>query len=160
MTTEQNKSPPAHTALPWLYDEQTAEIYIPDDEHEPCDVIADMEVLKTPSHHANANGEFIVRACNSHYELLAALQRWQQCAENNGWTDADHHDADGTGWITSTNSAIAKARGATMSKHPPCEGCESLKQLAAEIDDDDPDACHVQVCFTCGKSLSIPGRKK
>lgn len=74
MTDELNKSPPAHTALPWLYDSQTAEIYIADDEHEPCDVIADMEVLKTPSDHANANGEFIVLACNSHYEFLEALE--------------------------------------------------------------------------------------
>lgn len=69
-----NKSPPQHTVLPWHYDHQTKEIYILDDENEPCDVIADMETFKTPIDKAHTNGEFIARACNSHYELLAALE--------------------------------------------------------------------------------------
>jgi hypothetical protein len=110
MTTEQNKSPPAHTALPWLYDTQTAEIYIPDDEHEPCDVIADMEVLKTPSHHANANGEFIVRACNSHYEMLDALEAVHTDIE----LDAGNHlgaPGGSTELSQMVEAAIAKARG-------------------------------------------------
>ena len=75
MTTEQNKSPPQHTVLPWHYDHQTKEIYILDDENEPCDVIADMETFKTPIDKAHTNADFIVRACNSHYELLEALEK-------------------------------------------------------------------------------------
>ncbi len=74
MTTDLNRSPPQHTALPWHYDHQTTEIYIPDDDNEPCDVIADMETFKTPLDKAHANGEFIARACNSHYDLIAALE--------------------------------------------------------------------------------------
>lgn len=39
-----------------------------------------------------------------------------------------------------------------------CDGCEGLKLLAAQIDDEPDDATHVEVCFTCGKSRAIPGR--
>jgi hypothetical protein len=119
MSNELNKSPPAHTALPWLYDAQTFEIYIADDEHEPCDVIADMEVLKTPRHHAHANGEFIVRACNSHYELIEILEaiivhddaHWlkdtdRQCEEDI-CVQSDELEA----VLDRARAAIAKARG-------------------------------------------------
>jgi len=42
-----------------------------------------------------------------------------------------------------------------MRKRQPCEGCESLKQLAAEIDDE-PGTYSVETCFTCGKSRIVP----
>lgn len=42
-------------------------------------------------------------------DLLRALKRWQRFAKDNGWSDADYHDADGTGWITDMDKAIAKA---------------------------------------------------
>jgi hypothetical protein len=45
-----------------------------------------------------------------------------------------------------------------MRKHQPCDGCESLKQLAAEIDDE-PGTYHVETCFTCGKSRIVPAPK-
>lgn len=43
--------------------------------------------------------------------LLAALKRWETYAANNLWTDADFHDADGTGWISETRTAVARAEG-------------------------------------------------
>lgn len=44
-------------------------------------------------------------------ELLEVAETWLKYAESNGWTDADHHDADGTGWISAARAAIAKAKG-------------------------------------------------
>jgi hypothetical protein len=45
-----------------------------------------------------------------------------------------------------------------MRKRQPCDGCESLKQLAAEIDDE-PSGFQVETCFTCGKSRIVPTPK-
>jgi hypothetical protein len=45
-----------------------------------------------------------------------------------------------------------------MRKRQRCDGCESLKELAAEIDDE-PGIFHVETCFTCGKSRIIPSPK-
>lgn len=42
-------------------------------------------------------------------DLVANLRRWHDFAKANGWTDADHHDADRTGWISSTEAALVKA---------------------------------------------------
>ena len=105
-----NKSPPQHTVLPWHYDHQTKEIYILDDENEPCDVIADMETFKTPIDKAHTNGEFIARACNSHYELLAALERWEQYARDNGYSE-DTNSGSYCSFLYGTRAIIAKARG-------------------------------------------------
>jgi len=109
MTNELNKSPPQHTVLPWHYDPQTKEIYILDDENEPCDVIADMETFKTPLDKAHTNGEFIARACSSHYELLAALERWEQYARDNGYEDTNSGSY--CSLLYGTRAIIAKARG-------------------------------------------------
>lgn len=43
--------------------------------------------------------------------LLANLKRWQAFAKANGWKDADHHDADGTGWLADMDLAIRDAEG-------------------------------------------------
>jgi hypothetical protein len=45
-------------------------------------------------------------------ELFEALKRWQRFARDNGWTDEDYHDADGTGWISATTAAVRRAEGA------------------------------------------------
>lgn len=45
-----------------------------------------------------------------------------------------------------------------MRKRQPCDGCESLKQLAREIDDEQGDF-QIETCFTCGKSQIIPTPK-
>lgn len=44
-------------------------------------------------------------------ELLRELKRWRAFAKQNGWTDADYHDADGSGWISAMDAAIDKAEG-------------------------------------------------
>lgn len=44
-------------------------------------------------------------------DLLAALRRWDTFAKDNCYADKDFHDSDGTGWITATRNAIAKAEG-------------------------------------------------
>lgn len=56
---------------------------------------------------AKANAALIAAAP----DLLDELERWSKFAADNGWTDADFHDADRTGWISTTLAAIAKAKG-------------------------------------------------
>lgn len=43
--------------------------------------------------------------------LLKALRRWHEFALANGWTDADFHDADGSGWISRDAALIAEIDG-------------------------------------------------
>jgi hypothetical protein len=45
-------------------------------------------------------------------DLLEALQIWARYAKSNNWQDNDHYDTNGTGWITLTERAIARATGA------------------------------------------------
>ena len=45
-------------------------------------------------------------------DLLEALQIWARYAKSNNWQDNDHHDTNGTGWITLSERAIARATGA------------------------------------------------
>ncbi len=70
MTNDLNKSPPKHTPLPWGND-QTVILWDDGDAYPPiADIITDdIESPERPL----ADAEFIVRACNSHYELLSAL---------------------------------------------------------------------------------------
>lgn len=67
--------------------------------------IAVMQSISLTDEEIEANTNLVMASP----DLYAALKRWQTFARNNGWTDADHHDADGTGWITATDAAIAKA---------------------------------------------------
>lgn len=59
-----------HTPLPWHYIEEWRGIYDSPDIRGAQVRIA--EIANTPDYKANA--EFIVRACNSHYELVEALE--------------------------------------------------------------------------------------
>lgn len=43
--------------------------------------------------------------------MLAELEHWQKFFHENEMTDADYHDADGTGWISRLDKVIARARG-------------------------------------------------
>ena len=51
----------------------------------------------------------IIRVLSAHDDLVAALKVWQEFAKNNGWTDKDLHNADGTGWVTMTDEALKAA---------------------------------------------------
>jgi hypothetical protein len=42
-----------------------------------------------------------------------------------------------------------------MNKRQPCDGCESLRKLALDIDDD-PGGPLIQACFTCGRASILP----
>src|SRR5207249_575694 len=57
----QNKSPPQHTKLPWVYDPQMGDIYL-DDKSAVFPVIAHVATDNTSSEQANVDGAFIVRA--------------------------------------------------------------------------------------------------
>lgn len=66
-------------------------------------------------------------------KLLAALKVWQTFARNNRWTDADYHNADGTGWISQTDAAIAAAEAA----RPAVQGTVIVRlAIGAEACDD------------------------
>jgi hypothetical protein len=39
-------------------------------------------------------------------KMLAQLRRWHKFAVDNGYTDADYQDSDGTGWMTETGALI------------------------------------------------------
>lgn len=41
-------------------------------------------------------------------QLLESVRRWHQFAQDNGWTDADYHDADGSGWISRDAALLAE----------------------------------------------------
>lgn len=107
MTDQQNKSPPQHTPGPWAYEMSNGEIFL-EDAYRVFPRIAKVDLSNCESVDQTDADGFLIAAAP---ELLEALIRWQQFAKNNGWTDKDHHDADGKGWITLTDAAIAKARG-------------------------------------------------
>ena len=67
MTTEQNKSPPQHTVGPlWIDDDG----FIAAGTGDSYQTIADTR----SSPNAVADADFIVLACNSHYQLMAACE--------------------------------------------------------------------------------------
>jgi hypothetical protein len=70
-----------------------------------------MEVLKTPRHHAHANGEFIVRACNSHYQMLDVLERAEMLVGGYVETDVLPDMCHFVEVLEGFRAAIAKARG-------------------------------------------------
>lgn len=75
MTTD-NKSPPSHTPLPWI--EGKEHVYGPTNlimqahQSGPYKRLAQCDCSDDPTDEENTR--FIVRACNSHYELLDALK--------------------------------------------------------------------------------------
>lgn len=72
-----------HTALPWA-DSKYGEICGPDG-----DIVPVYRFALSSSTTAKANAAFIVRACNSHYQLVSALQE----AIEELW-DRDHSSMD------------------------------------------------------------------
>jgi len=138
-----------HTALPWILGHDGTDIGCPS--HPICDLTrgewgdyfpsirlvgetsldikaeAFMDGLPygcVPVEESKANAEFIVRACNSHYELLEALEDLANDCE--GWVDAEYKD-DGEVYhpalqrkydrdmetVLKARALIAKARGET-----------------------------------------------
>lgn len=92
-----------HTPLPW-YKNHRDEIV-----HETLPVkIATMHREGNEHEQLEANAAFIVRACNSHYELLEALEKCRALFSEirNDWTDPRSECC--SGWEI-IDAAIAKA---------------------------------------------------
>src|SRR5580658_2495177 len=75
VSSDQNKSLPHHTQGPYFHNNNGLISALPaDPESEDYPFVADTaSELGMESDQDKANAAFIVRACNSHYELLAAL---------------------------------------------------------------------------------------
>lgn len=91
---------PNHTPLPWhvgmkpgpiIYDSKGGQI-------------ADMRECMLPELEHGLNATFIVKACNSHYELLEALKELEELVTAHIGEEADI-------WCRSSRAAIAKAEG-------------------------------------------------
>jgi len=91
-----------HTPGPWRIDAPAGSVIIGPDEIDVALTFAGSGFRELETDEANA--EFIVRACNSHDELLAALQRVADWIFN---IDGDCV-ADAQAWA---RAAIAKAKG-------------------------------------------------
>ena len=75
-----------HTPLPWELHAgadgfNSLRICKPDNSERSCRPIAEAEILTHERAEAEANARFIVRACNSHDGLLAALEGVKQDAD-------------------------------------------------------------------------------
>lgn len=93
-----------HTPLPWHY--EADRIWQIGDEYTTPVVYIDTHKPEQNK----ANGQFIVRACNSHYELLAAAKKALEFMENIQFNDTltEHEQA----VFDAAQAAIKKAKGA------------------------------------------------
>lgn len=88
------EKPDTHTPGPWFYAGERPVCVVDSEGYTIADVALNRDAL------------LIVQAP----QLLKELKRWQKFAKDNNWTDADYHDADGTGWISSMNTAITRTQ--------------------------------------------------
>ncbi len=104
MTTEQNKSPPTHSATPFWIDDDG---FIASGRDDTYKTIADSRCLTSPEcvQENDANAAFIVHACNSHYDLLNTLDFVR------GWFVDNNFDDDNFAIFEEICASIAKARG-------------------------------------------------
>jgi hypothetical protein len=100
MADEQNKSPTPHTPLPWAFIDGT--ITTADEVFKIADPYC-MPTVDTAPGEMEANADFIVRACNSHYELLTACEEFVR--------KVDAGEARSRCSYRQMRDAIAKARG-------------------------------------------------
>jgi hypothetical protein len=118
MTTEPNKSPPAHTPLPWKMQPLKASSFHANgyvgeekligfkiDNGEIEDIVTVDCRGKRNKAVAAANAAFIVHACNSHYDLLNTLNFVR------GWFVDNNFDDDNFAIFEEICACIAKARG-------------------------------------------------
>lgn len=69
----------SHTPLPWIAEPFTNDPFAPwDVKSKKSDT--EKEFICQTSGNCKANAEFIVRACNSHYEMLEALRQMKAAA--------------------------------------------------------------------------------
>lgn len=94
-----------HTPLPWVtLDKYTNRQAVPiGSKIASSGGLAHNIFAEAHGHNCEANGQFIARACNSHYELLEALKDLVSVVAE------IHPDADDLGGLEQARSAIAKA---------------------------------------------------
>lgn len=91
-----------HTPLPWNYHNSNNDDYL-DIDSAGTRITSIFNVDKE----AKANAEFIVTACNSHYELLEALKKAESSLES--LQEADCFDKLDRKALNAVTAAIAKA---------------------------------------------------
>lgn len=72
LEARKDKSPPTHTPGPWYIEDGRIYGQEARDDYLICDLAPGNQGINETD---EANAEFIVRACNSHYELLETLER-------------------------------------------------------------------------------------
>ena len=92
-----------HTPLPWSFEKHTAGASIKGSGKE---WIATLQISFVDDIEAKANAEFIVRACNSHYDLLEACKK-----VINNWGNLHPKDRQ------QLRNAVAKAEGKDDCQH-------------------------------------------
>lgn len=80
MTTQSHPMHPQHTPTPWHVSPLDSSRYMVC--HDDGFVIA---TVSPEGNRTLANAAFIVRACNSHAQLVAALERLAAAGEKYGW---------------------------------------------------------------------------
>ena len=109
MTNELNKAPPAHTPLPWKLHDGGAAIT----DSEGRLISSCYQVPKRTLFEEKANAAFIVRACNSHYELLEAVEGLLRLVDILGQSQIQNQRdrLEYRKEVLAGQAAIAKARG-------------------------------------------------
>jgi len=104
MTQHQNQSPPAHTPLPWKPSDSGIGIWSAGEPLGKNKIISicSCDAVSRPKDENKANADFILRACNNHYELLQALETLLASLETN--------EQPGEADLYPVRTAIAKAR--------------------------------------------------
>ncbi len=94
-----------HTPLPWRATRNKSIMRsMPPKETRQVHNIATLRRFDKTAEEANGNAEFIVKACNSHYELVETLERWVH----------NYELSQATGWeplLEQTQQALNKAKG-------------------------------------------------
>lgn len=100
-----------HTPLPWkvYYAKNNGQIILGTGEENGCAIQNHSGAFWRDDEEAKANAEFVVRACNSHYELLEALEQViDHCVRYFNLGDVGGDEAE---ILDNAKAAIAKARG-------------------------------------------------
>ncbi len=100
-----------HTPLPWkvYYAKNNGQVILGTGEENGCAVQAHNGSFWRNDEEAKANAEFVVHACNCHYELLEALEMCQQALIPH--YDDDRDGSDEANAVVNAMGVIAKAKG-------------------------------------------------
>ena len=100
-----NTKQTAHTPTPWKADSLQPIVWSPVGEYECREIIAETRDTNIPNGTATANAAFIVRACNAHDDLVAALRKAEFTLQTLTSRTARERDA----CVVEIRAALAKA---------------------------------------------------